>query len=683
MVFSSRVRSPSSVRVGKNSTEIVGRAARRASARMSRMKRIRAEPGSAPEIVARLRSPANTIACKLYGDHERLLVRRRAVGVVVGVRDAGAAAWFPLRRSAALFLGNEPALRAVHSSERRERVVRGIREISRRSMEHRRLEGAGRVARGRRASEFRRPEPRRTGREPAAGCRRWRARASTDAQGIRSGMGAGVSRRNRRPGLPARTHAGACESAGALHASRTNGRCRNGPALRRALERARARRCVRIEGASTTATSRRCFVPRRLKTLLLVGSIAFVPSQAFPQTSASTADASLNTPAGHEVNFGVGGYEYVEPGDTSISIHGPKFGGGYTGTMSLNRARHWFVQADAQGVFGSATYDGWCSPYLITPNSASPNGYALHFGDPSPCNESGDKDWYVEGRALVGKDFIGDKWGWAPDIGLGIRHLSNGTAGVDGFRTDDYLYLMSPALAPGRRDRARRLCGSRKGSFKLAQATSCEDFFDRAMSWKLPSHNLICGDKKGNIALMVTGLAPDRDGWTGRLPVPGQASTSGRDSGATCRASTTRRAATSRPPTTTRSTRTSKDGRSSTKPRGTTDIARIVANPPAARQADCRAQAVHHRGHGAHPAGRLLAARRARRAALQGMDGKRSERRESTRHDRRVGSDPHEGHDPRRDLRPMDDDGRRPKGGRSQARARSSRRSSSRGCRRR
>ncbi len=33
-----------------------------------------------------------------------------------------------------------------------------------------------------------------------------------------------------------------------------------------------------------------------------------------------------------------------------------------------------------------------------------------------------------------------------------------------------------------------------KGSLKLAQATSCEDFFDRAMSWKMPSHNLICGD---------------------------------------------------------------------------------------------------------------------------------------------------------------------------------------------
>ncbi len=60
-----------------------------------------------------------------------------------------------------------------------------------------------------------------------------------------------------------------------------------------------------------------------------------------------------------------------------------------------------------------------------------------------------------------------------------------------------------------------------KGSLRLAQATSCEDFFDRAMSWKLPAHNLICGDKKGNIALQVSGLTPDRDGWTGRLPVPG------------------------------------------------------------------------------------------------------------------------------------------------------------------
>ncbi len=60
-----------------------------------------------------------------------------------------------------------------------------------------------------------------------------------------------------------------------------------------------------------------------------------------------------------------------------------------------------------------------------------------------------------------------------------------------------------------------------KGSFQMAQAESCEDFFDRAMHWLVPSHSLICGDVEGNIALQVTGFTPDRNGWNGRLPVPG------------------------------------------------------------------------------------------------------------------------------------------------------------------
>jgi penicillin amidase len=55
----------------------------------------------------------------------------------------------------------------------------------------------------------------------------------------------------------------------------------------------------------------------------------------------------------------------------------------------------------------------------------------------------------------------------------------------------------------------------------MAQATSCDDFFERANHWLVPTHNLICGDVEGNIALQVTGLTPDRDGWNGRLPVPG------------------------------------------------------------------------------------------------------------------------------------------------------------------
>ena len=191
---------------------------------------------------------------------------------------------------------------------------------------------------------------------------------------------------------------------------------------------------------------------RRLENLLVASLIAFIPSAAFAQSSGSTRDSTqsaaaapgdsgLATPTGSEVTAGVGSYRYVEPGDTSIAIHGAKFAAGYTATVSLGTARRWFFQADARGLTGRTTYDGWCSPYLITPDKTSPNGYALDIGDPSPCSESGDKDWYVEGRALVGRDFIGRTWGWAPDVGLGIRHLSNGISGVAGYRTDDYLYL--------------------------------------------------------------------------------------------------------------------------------------------------------------------------------------------------------------------------------------------------
>lgn len=147
------------------------------------------------------------------------------------------------------------------------------------------------------------------------------------------------------------------------------------------------------------------------------------------------------TPTGQEVSVTVNGYTYIEPGATRISIHGPKIGGEYMATLSLNQQRHWFAKADVRGVAGNATYTGWCSPYLIRPNNTSPNGYELGIGDPSPCSESGDKDWYVEGRALAGKDLIGNRWTYSPYTGVGVRHLSNGTTGINGFRTDDYLYL--------------------------------------------------------------------------------------------------------------------------------------------------------------------------------------------------------------------------------------------------
>jgi len=176
-----------------------------------------------------------------------------------------------------------------------------------------------------------------------------------------------------------------------------------------------------------------------MKIFFVTGVLTLLASHALAQTA--TGEGSRATPTGHEVSAGIASYTYREPGGQAISIHGAKFLGEYTGTMSIDKRHRWFAQADVQGTVGNAAYNGWCSPFLITPDSTSPNGYALDVGDPSPCDESGDKDWYVEARALVGKDLLAQTWGWSPYSGVGVRHLSNGTTGVPGYRTDDYLYL--------------------------------------------------------------------------------------------------------------------------------------------------------------------------------------------------------------------------------------------------
>src|ERR1700681_3334058 len=51
----------------------------------------------------------------------------------------------------------------------------------------------------------------------------------------------------------------------------------------------------------------------------------------------AAADDRLATPTGHDVNVSVSSYTYIEPGAQGISIHGTKFGGEYTGTVSLDK----------------------------------------------------------------------------------------------------------------------------------------------------------------------------------------------------------------------------------------------------------------------------------------------------------------------------------------------------------
>ena len=61
---------------------------------------------------------------------------------------------------------------------------------------------------------------------------------------------------------------------------------------------------------------------------------------------------------------------------------------------------------------------------------------------------------------------------------------------------------------------------------RLSQTKTCREFLEAAAYWNAPSENLICGDVAGNIAWRASALTPNRqaagrEGWSGRLPVPG------------------------------------------------------------------------------------------------------------------------------------------------------------------
>jgi penicillin amidase len=56
---------------------------------------------------------------------------------------------------------------------------------------------------------------------------------------------------------------------------------------------------------------------------------------------------------------------------------------------------------------------------------------------------------------------------------------------------------------------------------RLDEVDSCIEFLEQIAYWKAPTENMVCGDADGNIAWHGSALSPDRDGWDGRLPVPG------------------------------------------------------------------------------------------------------------------------------------------------------------------
>jgi len=74
-----------------------------------------------------------------------------------------------------------------------------------------------------------------------------------------------------------------------------------------------------------------------------------------------------------------------------------------------------------------------------------------------------------------------------------------------------------------------RWVGSEPGSagymagINLARAHDWKEFRAAMAYYKVPSENLVYADTQGNIGWQVGGLTPIRDGWSGLLPVPGEA----------------------------------------------------------------------------------------------------------------------------------------------------------------
>ena len=59
------------------------------------------------------------------------------------------------------------------------------------------------------------------------------------------------------------------------------------------------------------------------------------------------------------------------------------------------------------------------------------------------------------------------------------------------------------------------------GGLRLDQASSARDCLTAANYMPMPPTNLVCADVDGNISFRIAVFAPVREGWNGRLPVPG------------------------------------------------------------------------------------------------------------------------------------------------------------------
>jgi hypothetical protein len=135
-------------------------------------------------------------------------------------------------------------------------------------------------------------------------------------------------------------------------------------------------------------------------------------------TSARAESSSLKTQTGYDIGLSLSSYKYQEPG--YMSSKGVKMG------LDLHTVKvlqnDLFVRGDLRYAFGTVDYNGSGS-------------------------DSGEPDWYIEARGLVGKDWAISGAVLAAYTGVGYRYLFNDGRGITstgyaGYRREsNYLYL--------------------------------------------------------------------------------------------------------------------------------------------------------------------------------------------------------------------------------------------------
>ncbi len=137
-------------------------------------------------------------------------------------------------------------------------------------------------------------------------------------------------------------------------------------------------------------------------------------------TSARAEPSTLNTRTGGDIGLSISSYQYEEPG--IMSLKGSKLGLDLQTTQVLQDEQ--FIRGEFRYAFGEVDYNS--------------NGTGSATGNP---------DWYIEARGLVGKDWAVNDAVLAPYIGLGYRYLFHDGRGITstgnwGYRRESsYFYL--------------------------------------------------------------------------------------------------------------------------------------------------------------------------------------------------------------------------------------------------